>query len=259
MDELTAALENLSIRPKPAAKPLGNKGEQDEYSLKKELFNHRTNIEYCVNLFGEKGRGGIELLDPSGRPYETIKQLQRKAKSLSKVDVTVLLKGPNEPLYLSVKSSRGAKPSLLNHTPRSAEVFQHGPLKKDLLYLDLLAKEYHAKRTTEDVKLSQFISNETKQSILNMLVYFMFKGTGSRRSPQECNSILLMNKDGSKTFISCNTEEEKETYVLGVLDRCILSFRNKGMKKVPTEQDLPWIGTYQNKGYGAIHVRLAAK
>ena len=98
MDELTAALENLSIR----TKPLGNKGEQDEYSLKKELFNHRTNIEYCVNLFGEKGRGGIELLDPSGRPYETIKQLQRKAKSLSKVDVTVLLKEPNEPLYLSV-------------------------------------------------------------------------------------------------------------------------------------------------------------
>ena len=258
MDELTAALSNLSIRPEIRTKPLGNKGEQDEYSVKKELFNNRTNPEYCVNLFGEKGQDGIELLDPSGRPYENIKQLQRKAKSSSKVDVTVLLKGPNETLYLSVKSSRGAKPSLLNHTPRSADVFQHGPLKKELLYLDMLAKEYHSKRITEDVKLSQFISNENKQSVLNMLVYFIFKGTGTRKSPQECNSILLMNKDGTKTFIYCNIEEERYTYVLGLLDRCILSFRNKGMKKEPNEQDLPWIGTYHNKGYGAIHVRLSA-
>jgi len=257
MDELTSGLSNLSIRTENIIHPLGNKGEQDEYSVIIELFNNKTNPEYCVNLFGEKGRACIEVLDLSGRPYENTKQIQRKSKS--KVDVTVLLKGPNEPQYISIKSSRGANPSLLNHTPRSAWVFQHGPLKKDLPYLDLLAKEYHAKRITEDVKLNQFISNENKQSVLNMLVYFMFKGTGTRKSPQECNSILLMNKDGTKTFIYCNIEEERYTYVLGLLDRCILSFRNKGMKKEQTEQDLPWVGTYQNKVYGAIHVRLTAK
>jgi hypothetical protein len=257
MDELTSELSNLSIGTEIITNPLGNKGEQDEYSFKKEVFDNKNNIPYCETLFGEKGLNGVELLDLSGRPYENIKQIQRKAKS--KVDVTVLLKGPNEPQYISIKSSRGANPSLLNHTPRSAWVFQHGPLKKDLPYLDLLAKEYHSKRITEDVKLSQFISNENKQSVLNMLVYFIFKGTGTRKSPQECNSILLMNKDGTKTFIYCNIEEERYTYVLGLLDRCILSFRNKGMKKEPNEQDLPWIGTYHNKGYGAIHVRLSAK
>jgi len=253
--ELTSVLSHLS---------LGNKGEQDEFALKKELFVHRMDITYCVSLFGDKGLSGIEVLHPiNDSPYVSINDIHRKASSMSKVDVSVLLKQSKEVLYLSIKSKRGSKPSLLNHTPRSADVFQHGPLKEELVQLDIIAKEYHDKRRagilSEDVKmtiLESYANEPTKQSVRKMLIYFIFRGTGTRTSRQECNSILSMNKDGSRTYISCITEEEKENYVLGMMDQCILSFRNKGMRKKKKE-DIPWIGIYHSKEYGAIHIRLS--
>jgi hypothetical protein len=258
MEELMRALSTLSI---------GNKGEQDEFAFKKDMFKNRRNITYCVDLFGEKGRGGIDLINPkNGRPYETITEIQRKASSMSKSDAMVLLKIPNELLYLSIKSKRGQKPSLLNHTPRSANIFQNGPLKEELVHLDMIAKEYHDKRIagilTEDVKmatLDTYAIFPIKQSILKMLIYFIFRGTGSRHATQECNSIIIMNKDGPNTYIPCITEEEKENYVLGLMDHCVLSFRNKGMRKKISEQDIPWVGNYHGKEYGAIHIRLSLK
>ena len=72
---------------------------------------------------------------------------------------------------------RGKEPSILNHTPRSANVFQVGHLKDEIINLDILAKEYHTERKKEgkdkkgeDIKLCKLTSytanEDVKKSIL---------------------------------------------------------------------------------------------
>jgi hypothetical protein len=244
-----------------------NKGEADEFKCKKELYEKKMDTAYCIALFGEKAKEGIEIINPiNGRPYEHISEIPRKTKGSSKSDITVMLKHTQDLLHISVKSLRGQMPSILNHTPRSANVFQSGPLKDYLNNLDLLANEYHAKRTektiAEDVKLcklSSFANELIKKSILKMLVYFIFDGTGFKEADPKCNAILIMNKDDSKTYIPCATDEEKEAYVNTIIDGCVLSYRNKGMRKKSLEQDLPWVCKYAEKDCGAIHIRLSHK
>ena len=117
--------------------------------------------------------------------------------------------------------------------------FQNEYLKDDLCYLDMLAKEYIDKRKQgsigEDVelgKLSSYNDENVKNSLIKLLVYFTFKGTGSKTSEHECNSVLIINKNGSLSFILCNTEKEKETYIQTIIEKSIISFRNKGMPKI---------------------------
>lgn len=260
MDALLTKISSLEIKRE-------NKGEDDEFKCKKELYEKRMDTEYCVSIFGDKAQEGIDIINPiNGRPYEHISEITRKTKGSSKSDITILLNKTQELLHISIKSKRGQMPSILNHTPRSANVFQLGYLKDEIINLDILAKEYHDERKkktiSEDVKLcklSSYAIEDIKQSILKMLIYFVFAGTGQKKSNPECNSILIMNKDGSKKYIPCTTEEEKEAYINSIIDNCVLSFRNKGMRKKSLEQDLPWVFQYENKDCGAIHIRLALK
>ena len=266
MDESPQTLSYIEIKKEKKEKK-ENKGEEDEFNCKKELYEKKKDTEYCVSLFGDNAQEGIEIINPiNGNPYEHISEIPRKTKGTSKSDITILLKKTQEILHTSIKSKRGQMPTILNHTPRSANVFQLGYLKDEIINLDIVAKEYHDKRIkksiSEDVKLCKLGSYEIehiKQSILNMLKYFIFIGSGKEKSTPECNSILIINKDSSKKYIPCTTEEEKEAYVNSVIDTCVLSFRNKGMRKKTCEQDLPWVCQYENKDYGAIHVRLSLK
>jgi len=266
MDELTSKISSL--------KPKGeNKGEADELKCKKTLFENRKNIPYGVKLFGNDAEEGFEVINPTnGIPYEDISELTKKTKSTSKGDITILFIKTQKLKYISIKSMRGQPPSILNHTRRSANVFQVGHLKDEVINLDILAKEYHTERKKEgkdkkgeDIKLCELTSytanEDVKKSILTTLKYFIFMGTGQKKSNPECNAILVMKKDGSKTYNSCNTEEEKEAYVKNYidLDHCTVSFRNKGMGKETCEQDMSWVCKYENKDYGAIHIRLALK
>ena len=87
----------------------------------------------------------------------------------------------------------------------------------------------------------------------------MFDGTGFKEADPKCNAILIINKDDSKTYISCATDEEKEAYVNTIIDGCVLSYRNKGMRKKSLESALPWVCKYAEKDCGAIHIRLSHK
>ena len=242
----------------------GNKGEKDEIKYKKELFEKRMDINYCTALFGSEAQEGIEIINiETGNQYENITDI-KKSKSASKADTIIILIKTQKLLNISIKSKTGAKPSIINHTPRSANAFQNEYLKDDLCYLDMLAKEYIDKRKQgsigEDVelgKLSSYNDENVKNSLIKLLVYFTFKGTGSKISEHECNSVLIINKNGSLSFILCNTEKEKETYIQTIIEKSIISFRNKGMPKITTEQCMPWV--YVNdkgKECGAIHIRL---
>jgi len=242
----------------------GNRGEKDEIKYKKELFEKRMDIEYCTSLFGSDAQEGIEVINiETGKSYENINDI-KKTKSASKADTIIILIKTQKQLNISIKSKIGAKPSIINHTPRTANVFQNEYLKDDLCYIDILAKEYIDKRKegviNEDIEIGKLYSyndEKIKNSLIKMLIYFVFKGTGNKITHNECNSILIINKNGSLSFILCDTEIEKETYIQTIIQKSIISFRNKGMPKNITEQCMPWV--YVNdkgKKCGAIHIRL---
>jgi len=249
-----------------ALPPGKNKGELDEIKCKKEFYEKRNDIDYCVALFGDDAQEGIAVINAiTGLPYEDLNEISKKTKSTSKSDVTIRFNKTQELIHISIKSKRGSMPSILNHTPRSAKVFQTGgSLNNELANLDILAKEYHDKRQhgfiSEDVeicKLNSYTNEDIYKSLVNLLIYFIFIGSGSQHSKQESNAILLINKDGSKKYIPCLTAEEKESYVKTISGKCIMSYRKKGMRKNTQEQDLPWVFRYNNKDCGAIHIRLA--
>jgi hypothetical protein len=267
--EIQSTFENKfisigTISDKGKSTKEGNKGEKDEIKYKKELFEKRMDIKYCTALFGCDAQEGIEVINiETHEPYKNITDI-KKSKSTSKTDTIIILIKTQKVLHISMKSKTGAKPSIINHTPRSANVFQNEYLKDDICYIDILAKEYIDKRKQgligEDVELGKLYSyndEKVKNSLIKLLVYFTFKGTGSKISEHECNSVLIINKNGSLSFILCDTEKEKETYIQTIIEKSIISFRNKGMPKNITEQCMPWV--YVNdkgKECGAIHIRL---
>jgi len=257
-------VDTIALVGKSTTTKEGNKGEKDETKIKKELFEKRSDIEYCTSLFGSEGQEGIEVINiETGAPYENISGI-KKTKSSSKADVSIILIKTQRRLNISIKSNTGAKPSIINHTPRSANVFQNEILQHDVNNLDIIAKEYNDKRKEgiigEDIEISKLDSynhEKIRNSLQNMLLYFVFKGTGSKLSKHECNSILIINRNGSLSFILCDTETEKESYIQTIVEKSIISFRSKGMPKNTTEQCIPWV--YVNdkgKDCGAIHIRL---
>ena len=244
----------------------GNKGEKHEILCKKQIFENKHNFEFLTGIFGQEASSGIEIINPStNAPYTSVEQIQKAAAS-SKADIVIQFKQTERVRYVSMKSMSGAKPSVLNHTPRSAKTFKT-TLQPVLGGIDELAKEYNQKRTNREIgedvafsKLQCFSDEHVKSSFVKMLSYFMFTGTGARLSQNECDSILLINKDSSITFIDCDTDEKKNMYILSMVDKCVISFRNKGMPKPDKIGDecLPWIYTNESSGQqcGSIHVRL---
>jgi hypothetical protein len=65
---------------------------------------------------------------------------------------------------------------------------------------------------------------------------------------------MIKNRDGSHTFRSCDTDEEKLVYVRSIIEKCVISFRNKGMPKKTRSECQPWV--YMNADgieYGSNH------
>ena len=241
----------------PILIPKQNIGESDEIRIKKYLFTNQSNIAFLLLIFGIIASGGIKLT------YSSIEQI-KKSGTRSKADLEILFNEIGQTFYVSIKSRKGAYPAILNHTPRSAKVFQTGVLKEILLFIDMLITEYIEKRkkgiSNEDVLLTElecFNNTDVKNSVIKMLVYFIFKGTGSKLSPKECNSIIIGNKDDSLTFFQCITEEEKVSYINTIIGKCVISLRNKGMPKQTNEHCKPWVYTNEaGKDCGSIHIRV---
>jgi len=240
----------------------GNCGEKSEILIKRLLFDKRDDSAFLVDIFGEDASEGIIVINSdTSSPYSFSHEI-KKTKALSKADIIIKFNKNQCIRNCSIKSLIGAKPSIINHTPRSAKIFQPGQLlHSHLTNIDMLAREYINKRSNkeigEDVKfcnLESFSNPEIKNSFVKLLLYFVFSGTGSKPSPTECDSILII-KDELR-FIDCDTEEKKEEYILSILSNCIISFRSKGMPKQVKEECLPWIYT-NDKKCGSIHVRMS--
>jgi len=221
-----------------------NKGEKDEYNLKKKLFtlNKNGNFKELVEIFGLLTYEGIELLNlQTGEEIKNIEDIEDKAGTNYKADTMIKIKSTGEMLYPSIKSMKGGKPTILNHTPRSAKIFQDGGslyhLKDEI---DKVMRKYNEYRRapggTEEVKLSgrflETLDEEDINTLVEVIRTFMFEATGQGLSKCPANSLLVINKDDTYTFIKLETKEKQNEYIIQNLSKFDMALvSRKGLPK----------------------------
>ena len=99
-----------------------NKGEIGEIFVLKKIFELKNDCKILINIFGNDIIDGYELYDIDGGIIINKEQI-KKSKSKSKADCIIELKKTNIKYFISIKCTNGSLPSILNHTPRSAKVF----------------------------------------------------------------------------------------------------------------------------------------
>jgi len=265
--QLNQIIESKLIQSNKTSK---NKGEKDEILCIKQLFTYSENndISSLIKIFGEDADEGIILINPENQnTYSNINEINN-TKSLYKCDIIMKLIKTNTIYNISIKSKSCGNPSILNHTPRSAFVFQHGCLNKDLKNIDKFIKKINKMRKKEivgeDIKLENLIlSKNIKKSLKNVLKYFIFEGTGRGNSKINSNSILIYDNDDIDNikFYDCITNDNKNKYIDTIFNNCIISLRDKGMSKNNLELCKPWIykdikkdGSIKLKG--SLHIRI---
>lgn len=251
-----------------------NKGEVGEIYISIYLFNlskkyKETNenkyVLLLTKLFGEDASDNIILCDLiSKEPIISIDQI-KKSKSSCKSDCLIKFNKTKEFIYISIKCEHGANPAILNHTPRTAKVFQEsGDLSSYIPELDILVSKLNKERlegnVNEDIHIINIdIPDKIKECLISVIKYFMFEGSGSGKNKIPANSVLnICNpKDINEwKFILCNTDESKINYVKTIYKNIIISIREKGMPKKINKICEPWILQTNKKNKGAIHIRL---
>lgn len=216
-----------------------NKGEKEEVLSLGELYYYNETCQYhkLVEIFGDEAEEGQQLISmETGDIINNFDEI-KKAKGKFKADCIIEFNKTGRRINPSIKSCKSAPCSVINHTPRSAKVFQ----KKGVLYpllseIDSVIYIYINKRkkgSPEDIKLDELSLNSIqKDSMYKLIMYFMFKGTGCKLSDNPADSILLI-KEGTMEFIPLYSDEDKLKYIQKKYreNKFVISLRGKGMPK----------------------------
>ena len=248
-----------------------NKGEKDEVLVLLQIhyLNKTKQYDKLIEIFGEEASEGVSILNiDTNDEILDINELS-KAPSCFKADCKIRMKKTQYIYRISIKSKNGANPAILNHTPRSAKIFKEdGILYEYIPWLDKILKEYIDKREKKIIKEDTLITNLAcleedyllKNNFIELLVYFVFDGSGKGHSNCKSNAIINYQKD-KISFIKCDNIEEKKAYVKSIYNTMVLSLRNKGMPKIMKEYCKPWVfhdiksdGSIKHKG--SLHIRI---
>ena len=227
-----------------------NKGEQSEILVLVELYyiNEMNKFDKLIEIFGNEALEGISILNiDTDNEIVDINKLS-KAPCGYKADCKIKMKKTKNVYNISIKSNTGANPSILNHTPRSAKIFQEGGLFNSYLpYLDKIIKEYIDKRKNneigEDIPISKLMclkDNILLEKFNEVLLYFVFDGSGKGYSKCKSNAIITYQND-KIIFNKYDTIQHKKLYIKSIYDKLIISLRDKGMPKLMNEYCKPWI------------------
>lgn len=232
-------MEQQQTRNNNKPMPKQNKGEKDEQSFKHKIFTLNKNGDYkeLVEILGPDASKGIILINmKTGEEIKEEEDIEDKAGTNYKADAAIKMKKTGETLYPSIKSMKGGKPTILNHTPRSANIFQNKGILNDKLHkIDKVVQKYHEYRRapggTEEVKINKLnLDEEDNNTLVELIKNFMFNATGQGLSKCPANSILVINKDDTYTFEKLETIEKQYEYVkknLSKFDIALVS--RKGM------------------------------
>lgn len=245
-----------------------NKGEFGEILCINNMYNLiHSNPDKIKNLLGLHNDEIVELIDV--QTHLPINGSVKKAPARQKADCCI--KVGNRKIFISIKTSHGANPSVINHTPRSAKVFQDGG---DLNYLvdnlDHIVISMNmlrnSDRGTEDIKISQLekLISAQESALKEVISYFVFDGTGQYKANYTINGILCVNDPTDITtwsFFDCPDRASRLKYIDMIYPKLILSMRDKGMPKDEYRlvQCRPWIFESNGKSKGSLHVRMSTR
>jgi hypothetical protein len=248
-----------------------NIGEKDEVLLLLDLYhlNEMSEFDKLIEIFGEEASEGISILNIDTDDEIVDLNKLSKAPCGYKADCKIRMKKTNNVYSISIKSKNGANPSILNHTPRSAKIFQEGGILNDLVCcLDKIIQEYIYKRVNkiigEDTPISKLMCLKDdyllKEKFLEILSYFVFDGSGKGYS--KCKSDAIMTYQMDKIiFKKYDNIQNKKVYIESIYDKIVISLRDKGMPKVMNEYCKPWVfndikpdGSIKYKG--SLHIRI---
>jgi hypothetical protein len=187
-----------------------------------------------------------------------------KAPHTEKADVHI------NGIGVSLKSHRKAPPAIVNHTTRPGWEFAAAQVGVSIAMLDLAVEQYWRMRKSglnnEDVLNDGAHSPfwDAQSALEPMLAYFMFKGTGTRRSTSPASLVLEFT---NPTDLATWTLREPNTVVGEYWKRLVFSVRSdKGMPKnypqvsaryARTKSSIArWTVYWQDEYRGALHVRV---
>lgn len=248
-----------------------NTGEKDEVLLLLYLYhlNEMNDFDKLIEIFGEEVSEGISILNIDTDDEIVDLNKLSKAPCGYKADCKIRMKKTNNVYSISIKSKNGANPSILNHTPRSAKIFQEGGiLNNHLSCLDKIIQEYIDKRIKkiigEDTPISKLKclkdDYSLKEKFLEILSYFVFDGSGKGYSKCKADAIMTYQSD-KIIFKKYDNIQNKKVYIESIYDKIVISLRDKGMPKVTNEYCKPWVFNYIKpdgsiKYKGSLHIRI---
>jgi hypothetical protein len=220
-----------------------NVGESDELKSILELCRLQQSEDIAdafklFRIFGEKSYSGIVVCCPYTKKYISANEVC-KAPSRFKADVCVYFFYINEYRFVSIKSENGAMYSIVNHTPRHSNVFQSGYLSNHLDDLDFIVSRMNTQRkektSSQDIHIENLgvFTRRRHDTLIDLLMYFTFIGSGSGVSDQPADSVLVI-QDNTMTFFDCVTPTQKKHYASLLYPRMTLSMRHKQMPSQPT-------------------------
>lgn len=248
-----------------------NIGEKDEVLLLLDLYhlNEMNEFDKLIEIFGEEASEGISILNIDTDDEIVDLNKLSKAPCGYKADCKIRMKKTNNVYSISIKSKNGANPSILNHTPRSAKIFQEGGILNDhVCCLDKIIQEYIYKRVNkiigEDTPISNLMCLKDdyllKEKFLEILSYFVFDGYGKGYSKCKSDAIMTYQRD-KIIFKKYDNIQNKKVYIESIYDKIVISLRDKGMPKVMNEYCKPWVfndikpdGSIKYKG--SLHIRI---
>lgn len=258
----------------------GNIGEQDEYKIKMFLVQARD--RHLILPVGKEMQEirsvGMPELEYASLPFsidlEILSEVELfamaatcqigKTPSTAKADVYV------NHIGISIKSNRGAYPTLINQTKRSSILRVMNAINSPIAPLDAMVGRYWHLRMDlhvfgEDVSngnaSSPFLGGYGQEGLMvlsPLLNYFAFTGTGTRRSEYPATFILEFDDPFDQ---STWNYYGKENYIVNIWDRLVFSLRGKGLpsKEKRNKEDLPWIREIDGKEKGTLNVRIGKK
>ena len=248
-----------------------NRGEKDELLLLLKLYhyNQLNQFDQLIEIFGKEASEGINILNLNTNDEIVDINKLSKAPRDYKADCKIRMKKTKNVYSISIKSKNGANPAIVNHTPRSAKIFQKGGIFYDYI-LDLVKvlQEYIGKRMNKIIGEDTLITNlmclkddySLKEKIIDVLTYFVFDGSGKGYSKCKSNAIMTYQND-KIIFTKCDKIQNKKAYIESIYDKIVISLRDKGMPKLMPEYCKPWVfddikpnGSIKHKG--SLHIRI---
>jgi hypothetical protein len=133
----------------------------------------------------------------------------------------------------------------MNHTNRAATAFKFGGNLNNLLSkIDSLVVKYHILRNEglpEEINFDNLsnLSQENKNTLCELVRYFMFIGTGRGISYRTADSLIVIDGDNIK-FIRLKTKQEQMEYIKdhwGSFNLSLVSRKNPGGLKYKEDME----------------------